>query len=117
MNKLKTAIRNAEVDGLSDSIIRNFKADEKAQTDSFLKSALEELETLSAQITTAILQDKTLSTLDSADSVRDEAVKTLGTVLAAYAVFPLRLFFSNEAVTVFARHHSEQRSIFTNKRT
>ncbi|MGP1522605.1 MAG: hypothetical protein ACTTKC_04795 [Treponema sp.] len=89
MNKLKTAIRNAEVDGLSDSIIRNFKADEKAQTDSFLKSALEELETLSAQITTAILQDKTLSTLDSADSVRDEAVKTLGTVLAAYAVFPI----------------------------
>ena len=46
MNKLKTAIRNAEVDGLSDSIIRDFKADEKAQTDSFLKSALEELETL-----------------------------------------------------------------------
>ena len=43
MNELKTAIRNAEVDGLSDSIIRNFKADEKAQADSFLKSALEEL--------------------------------------------------------------------------
>lgn len=40
MNKLKTAIRNAEVDGLSDSIIRNFKADEKAQSDSFLKSAI-----------------------------------------------------------------------------
>ena len=89
MNKLKTAIRNAEVDGLSDSIIRNFKADEKAQSDSFLKSALKELETLSAQITTAILQDKTLSTLDSTDGVRDEAVKTLGTVLAAYAVFPI----------------------------
>ena len=33
MNKLKTAIRNAEVDGLSDSIIRNFKADEKAQSE------------------------------------------------------------------------------------
>ena len=89
MNKLKTAIRNAEVDGLSDSIIRNFKADEKAQSDSFLKSALEELESLSTQITTAILQDKTLSTLDSADSARDEAVKTLGTVLVAYAVFPI----------------------------
>jgi hypothetical protein len=89
MNKLKTAIRNAEVDGLSDSIIHNFKADEKAQADTFLKSALEELETLLAQITTAILQNKTLSTLDSADNTRDEAVKTLGTVLAAYAVFPI----------------------------
>lgn len=91
MNKLKTAIRNAEVDGLSDSIIRNFKADEKAQSDSFLKSVLEELETLSAQITTAILQDKTLSTLDAADGTRDEAVKTLGTVLAAYTVFPIAI--------------------------
>lgn len=89
MNKLKSAIRNAEVDGLSDSIIRNFKADEKAQSDSFLKSSLEKLETLSAQITTAILQDKTRSTLNSADSVRDEAVKTLGTLLAAYSVFPI----------------------------
>ncbi len=89
MNKLKTAIRNAEVDGLSDSIIRNYKTDEKAQADPFLKPTLEELETLSAKITTAILQDKTLSTLDSADSARDEAVKTLGTVLAAYAVFPI----------------------------
>lgn len=89
MNKLKTAIRNAEVDGLSDSIIRSFKADEKAQSDSFLKPALEELENLSDKITTAILQDKTLSTLDSADSTRDDAVKTLGTILAAYAVFPI----------------------------
>ena len=89
MNKLKTAIRNAEVDGLSDSIIRNYKTDAKAQADPFLKPTLEELETLSAKITTAILQDKTLSTLDSADSARDEAVKTLGTVLAAYAVFPI----------------------------
>ena len=42
MNKLKTAIRNAEVDELSDLIIRNFKADEKAQSDSFLKSVFEE---------------------------------------------------------------------------
>lgn len=89
MNKLKTAIRNTEVDGLSDTIIRNFKADEKAQNDAFLSSVLKELETLSDEITTAILQDKTLSTLDSADSARDEAVKTLGTILAAYAVFPI----------------------------
>lgn len=41
MNKLKTVIRNAEVDGFSDSIIHNFKTDKKAQADSFFKSALE----------------------------------------------------------------------------
>ena len=89
MNKLKTAVRNAEVDGLSDTLTRLFKADLKAQTDAFLKATMAELETLSEKITTAILQDKTLSTLDAADSARDEAIKTLGTVLAAYAVFPI----------------------------
>ncbi|MDE7291125.1 MAG: hypothetical protein K2N58_03665 [Treponemataceae bacterium] len=89
MNKLRTAIRNAEVDGLSDTLIRLFKADLKAQGDAFLKMTMERMETLSAQITTAILQNKTLSTLEAADSVRDEAVRTLGTLLAAYAVFPI----------------------------
>ena len=89
MNKLKTAVRNAEVDGLSDTLTRLFKADLKAQTDAFLKATMAELETLSEKITTAILQDKTLSTLEAADSARDEAIKTLGTVLAAYAVFPI----------------------------
>lgn len=89
MNKLKTAIRNAEIDGLSDTLIRIYKADGKAQTDAFLKGAMAELEALSDKITQAILQDKTLSTLDAADAVRDEAIKTLGTVLSAYAVFPI----------------------------
>lgn len=89
MNKLRTAIRNAEVDGLSDTLIRLFKADLKAQGDAFLKATMERMETLSEQITTAILKNKTLSTLEAADSVRDEAVRTLGTLLAAYAVFPI----------------------------
>lgn len=89
MNKLKTAIRITEIDGFTDTIIRFFKDDAKAQTDAFLKATVAELETLSAQITTAILQDKTLSTLDEADGTRDEAVKTLGKMLSAYAVFPI----------------------------
>ena len=89
MKNLRSQIRNAEVDGLSDTLTRLFKADLKAQTDAFLKATMAELETLSEKITTAILQDKTLSTLDAADSARDEAIKTLGTVLAAYAVFPI----------------------------
>ena len=89
MNKLRGQIRNAEVDGLSDTLVRLFKADEGAQGDAFLKTAMAELETLSAQITTAILQDKVLSTLEAADGARDEAIRTLGTVLAGYAVFPI----------------------------
>ena len=89
MKKLRSQIRNAEIDGLSDTLIRIYKADEKAKGDAFLKGAMAELESLSDKITAAILQDRTLSTLDAADAVRDEAIKTLGTVLSAYAVFPI----------------------------
>lgn len=89
MNKLKTAIRVTELDGLSDTLVRNFKADEKAAADAFVKATMTELEKQSDLITTAILQDRTLSTLEAADNARDEAIRTLGTVLAAYAVFPI----------------------------
>ena len=89
MNKVKSTIRITEVDGLSDSIIRIFGADTKAQEDDFLKSQIAELTTLSDAITAAILQDKAVSNLDEADSKRDEAIKNLGALLSGYAVFPL----------------------------
>lgn len=89
MNKLKTAIRVTELDGLSDTLVRNFKADEKAAADAFVTATMAELEKQSNLITTAILQDKTLSTLEAVDNARDEAIKTLGTVISAYAVFPI----------------------------
>ena len=89
MNKVKSTIRITEVDGLSDSIIRIFGADTKAQEDAFLKSQIAELTTLSDAITAAILQDKAVSNLDDADSRRDEAIKNLGALLSGYAVFPL----------------------------
>lgn len=89
MNKVKSTIRITEVDGLSDSIIRIFGADSKAQGDDFLKGQIAELTTLSDAITAAILQDKAVSNLDEADSKRDEAIKNLGALLSGYAVFPL----------------------------
>ncbi len=89
MNKLKTAIRVTELDGLSDTLVRVFKGDTEAQKDAFLKATMAELESLSAKITTAILQDKALSALEEADDARDEAVRSLGAVLAGYAAFPI----------------------------
>lgn len=89
MNKVKSTIRITEVDGLSDSIIRIFGADAKAQGDDFLKGQIAELTVLSDAITAAILQDKAVSNLDEADSKRDEAVRNLGALLSGYAVFPL----------------------------
>ena len=89
MNKLTAKARITEVDGLSDSVIRIFGADTKAQEDTFLKGQIAELTTLSDAITEAILKDKAVSNLDEADSKRDEAIKNLGALLSGYAVFPL----------------------------
>lgn len=89
MNKLNAKARITEVDGLSDSLVRIFSSDSKAQEDSFLKSQMAELSALSDLITAAILQDKAVSNLDEADSKRDEAIRNLGALLSGYAVFPL----------------------------
>lgn len=88
MNKLKHSIRVAELDGLSDTLVRLFKADGSVQGDSFLAATMGELEQQSAAITTALLQDKAHSTLAEADGARDGAVRSLNAVVTGYAAFP-----------------------------
>lgn len=89
MRKLISKARATEVDGLSDALVRLYNEDEAAAGDAFVKSTMKEIKKLSAEITTAIMQDRTLSNLDAADTARDEAIKNLGAVLAGYAVFPV----------------------------
>lgn len=89
MNKVISKVRVTEVDGLSDALVRLYKADEGVSSDVFLKSVMDEIEKLSVSITTAIKQDKVLSNLEEADGVRDEAVKNLSTLLDGYEVFPV----------------------------
>ncbi|WP_296010846.1 DUF6261 family protein [uncultured Treponema sp.] len=89
MNKVISKVRVTEVDGLSDALVRLYKADEGVSSDAFLKGVMAEVEKLSVAITTAIKQDKVLSSLEEADGVRDEAVKNLSTLLDGYEVFPV----------------------------
>ena len=89
MNKVISKVRVTEVDGLSDALVRLYKADDGISSDAFLKSVMDEIEKLSVSITTAIKQDKVLSNLEEADGVRDEAVKNLSTLLDGYEVFPV----------------------------
>ena len=89
MNKVISKVRVTEVDGLSDALVRLYKADEGVSSDVFLKSVMAEVEKLSVAITTAIKKDKVLSSLEEADGVRDEAVKNLSTLLDGYEVFPV----------------------------
>ena len=89
MNKLNSKMRVTEVDSLSDALVRIYKADSKIQEDAFLKTVMDDVEKLSSKLTTAIRQDKVLSNLEDLDSVRDEAVKGLGTLLDGYAAIPI----------------------------
>lgn len=89
MNRLKTTIRLMELDGLTDSFVRIFKADKNAAKDAFIKATMSELESMSSQITSAILQDKTNSNLREADDIRRKKVSALGKLLSAYSVFPI----------------------------
>lgn len=89
MNKVISKVRVTEVDGLSDALVRLYKADDGISSDAFLKSVMDEIEKLSVSITTAIKKDKVLSNLEEADGVRDEAVKNLSTLLDGYEVFPV----------------------------
>ena len=89
MKKLRTAARVTELDTTSDALVRLYKADTAIAADDYLKGVMTEVEDLSARITTAIKSDKTASTLDIADSKRDEVIRSLGTLLGGYAVIPV----------------------------
>lgn len=54
MNKVISKVRVTEVDGLSDALVRLYKADDGISSDAFLKSVMDEIEKLSVSITTAI---------------------------------------------------------------
>ena len=89
MNKVNANIRVTELDGLSDIIVRLYKSNPAAAEDAFVAATMAEVEKLSADITTAILQDKTVSTLDTADAERDSAITALGKALQGYAALPV----------------------------
>lgn len=89
MNKVVSGVKNTEIDGLSDTLVRLYKADPAAAKDAFVAATMGEVERLSAEITTAILQDKVLSGMEAADGERDKAITALGKALAGYAALPI----------------------------
>lgn len=93
MNKVKTAIRVAELDTLSDVLVRLYKdssvAENAVSKDANLSGIMEEVEKLSAEITTAIKSDRVSSTLDEADIARDEIIRNIGDALTGYAAIPV----------------------------
>lgn len=94
MNKAKTSLRVAELDTLSDVLVRLYKdyssdANGTVAEDANLKAVMTDVESLSAALTTAIKSDKVTSSLDEADIARDEAVRSLSDALNGYAALPI----------------------------
>lgn len=106
MNKIKTAARVTEVDTVSDALVRLYKADSAITSDDYLKSVVAEIEEYSEKITAAIKSDKTASTLDEADTTRDEIIRSLGTLLNGYAVIPVadKKLAAEKLLAVFTKY-------------
>ncbi len=89
MKKVNAVLRVTEADSLSVSLVGLFEEHAGLSDDSFLASLFVEIKACSANLTTAIKRTKVSSSLDEADSVRDEAVRSLGNALSGYASLPI----------------------------
>ncbi|MGL4364774.1 MAG: DUF6261 family protein [Bacteroidales bacterium] len=86
MKKLKVRSRTSEVDAISDRIVLLYK--QKDYADAYLSNIMQSIESLSAQITTAIKRSKTLSELEDLDAIRDDHTRALSRIIEGYANFP-----------------------------
>ncbi len=90
IKKVNTAIRVAELDTLSDAIVRRYAAySAELSTDTYLADTMATIETQSEELTAAILQSTALSNLEAADKVRDEYIRQLAKSLEGYASLPI----------------------------
>lgn len=88
MTKVNARARVTELDSLSDTLVRLYKAQETLAQDAMLSSIMAEVEEQSAHLTTAIRRDAVSSTLEEADARRDEEVRLLGTLVEGYTAIP-----------------------------
>ena len=93
MKKVRPSVRITDADTVSDALVRLYK-DAAAKKGAIAKDAalaaiMGEVEKLSADITTAIKKDKVSTSLEEADTRRDEIIRSLGTLLTGYGAIPL----------------------------
>lgn len=89
MKKMNLKLRVTEADALSDALVELYARAAGLSGDSYLSGVMGEVKERSASLTTAIKRTKVSSSLDEADAKRDEAVLSLGTILAGYAALPI----------------------------
>ena len=90
MKKVNYNVRTTIADTVSDALVRLYKeaaakTDGAIAKDANLAAILAEVEKLSADITTAIKADKISTSLEDADTKRDELIRSLFTLLLSSA--------------------------------
>lgn len=88
MTKVNARVRVTELDSLSDTLVRLYKAQEALSQDAMLCAIMADVESASDRLTSAIKCDAVSSGLEDADSRRDEAVRLLGTLVEGYTAIP-----------------------------
>ena len=92
MKKIRGDVRVTVADTVSDVLVRLYKEaakDGAVVKDAALATIMGEVETRSAQITTAIKSGKPSASLEDADSKRDGIISSLFTLLAGYGAIPV----------------------------
>lgn len=125
MKKINSNLRVTELDTLSDVLVRlykdSFSGESAISKDANLSGIMEEVEKLSAEITTAIKRDKVSVSLDDADIARDEIIRNLGDALTGYAAIPvaakkaaaqkLLLTFGKYGKQITSKNYAEESSL------
>lgn len=88
MKKISSNMKLTELDSLSDTLVRLYKAQEALSKDAMLSAIMADIESASDRLTAAIKRDAVSSGLEDADSRRDEAVRLLGTLVEGYTAIP-----------------------------
>lgn len=88
MKRVRVNIRVAELDAMSDAILRLYKEDTSVVNDEYLKDLMSKIETLSAKLTTSIKADRILSNLDEKNAQRDDVLSKLIKLVNGYTAIP-----------------------------
>lgn len=93
MNKIKANIRISELDTLSNTLIRLYRAacaeGNSLSKDGNLESMMVEVEKIAAEISGVVHRGRVASSLDEADVDRDRIVRNLSKALEGYASIPI----------------------------
>lgn len=109
MDKIKTAIRVAELSATTQQLVKIYEATGKQLSDKFLGKIFGQISSLASTLNQSIKMSKTASDLEESDSVRDGKVSALNSMLKGYASFPVAeiSLAANNLLKIFSKYGTD----------